>query len=182
MKETIESTMRRFMSDCCVPDSYQGDVIYYLTQPHGLLAGENLKIPVDCIQDVRLSGMIKSCGIQAVLLGDYDNVDHLWLHNVRYTVDRSIWSIGKQGQFASCSYDELTSCLKHRLDIFKEYRGFLNGELTEFNHVRWLVRMSQLSLREEIRYLLKRRRELKRDRRAATAVLNQSLKAGGFNS
>lgn len=182
MRDTVESTLRRFMSDCAIPENYQGDILHYLVQPQGLLVGQDLSVPVDCIQDLRLNGMIRSCGIQAVLLGEYDNLGHIWVHNVRYTVDRSTWSLGNQGQFSSCSYSGLTSCVHHRVEQMREYRNFLQSESTEFRHVRWLVRMSSLRLREEIRYLLKRRREIQRDRRVATAVLNQSLKEGGFNT
>jgi hypothetical protein len=179
LRDTVMSTLRRFMDDCGVPTNYQNDVLRYLTRPHGLLAGENLSRPVDTVTDVRLNEIIRTCGMQAILTGDY--VDHSsgWVANIRYILDKSTWSVGKQGQFSSCSYPELTSCVHHRVLQLREYREFLNTE-TEFNSIRWLVRMSSLSLREEIKYLLKRRREIQRDRRVATAVLNKSLKDSGF--
>lgn len=178
MKDTVAITLRRFMDDCGVPAGFQDDIIHYLQEPQGLLAGADLNTPITCLGDMQLSEMIRSCGIQATLLGDYDGSDHHWITNLNYVIGKSTWSIGKQGQFTSCSYQELTSCVYHRLQSLREYREFLSSG-SEYFQVKWLVRMSMLSVREEVRYLLDARRAFRRDSRVAVAVLRESLKSIG---
>ena len=65
-------------------------------------------------------------------------------------------------QFGSCSYDELTSCVKARVKWIREARLFLGDPLTiKYQHVRGKIRLSVLTNKLEIRSLLVMRRVLK---------------------
>lgn len=65
-------------------------------------------------------------------------------------------------QFGSCSYDELTSCVKARVKWIREARLFLGDPLTiKYQHVRGKIRLSMLTNKLEIRRLLIMRRVLK---------------------
>lgn len=66
-------------------------------------------------------------------------------------------------QFDSCSYAELTSCIKARIEWIRESRQFLRDKNTEvYRHTRATVRLTLLRNKLEIRNLLKMRRVLKR--------------------
>lgn len=66
-------------------------------------------------------------------------------------------------QFNSCSYDELTYCLRHRLEWIRSYRkSQADGVLVEYPNLNASLRLSCIVQQMEIKRLLKMRRVLKR--------------------
>jgi hypothetical protein len=66
-------------------------------------------------------------------------------------------------QFDSCSYNELTMCVKARIKWIKEYDRFLADELSnKYTHIRVSIVLKKLGCQNEIKRLLKMRRVLKK--------------------
>ncbi len=66
-------------------------------------------------------------------------------------------------QFDSCSYEELTYCIKARIKDIREFREFLKDEYSyKYKEVRTSIMFKTLISKSEIRRLLKMRRVLKK--------------------
>ncbi|WP_191556580.1 hypothetical protein [Metabacillus idriensis] len=66
-------------------------------------------------------------------------------------------------QFDTCSYSELTNCVKGRIEGIREYRRFLNDDsVKSYSRIRAKVALSITIEKFEIQRLLKMRRVLKK--------------------
>jgi len=84
-----------------------------------------------------------------------------------------------RNQFDSCSYDELTSCLKARVEWIRESRLFLADPYTlKYEHVRAKTILSMAINADEIRLLLIIRRVLKRSKYRNWDSTNKDLVNG----
>jgi hypothetical protein len=68
-------------------------------------------------------------------------------------------------KFNTCSYDELTDCIRARIEWIREYTQFLHDENSlVYSHLRGVAIARSALYKSEIRRLLKMRRVLKRSR------------------
>ena len=70
-----------------------------------------------------------------------------------------------RNQFDGCSYEELTSCVKARIEWIRECRDFLNDEhCYKYGYLRASTALKILRMEDEIRKLLKMKRVLKKSK------------------
>jgi hypothetical protein len=65
-------------------------------------------------------------------------------------------------KFDSCSYEELTDCIRSRIEWVREYREVLSDpNMKKYSHTRHMIALSLIDNRREIKILLNSRRILK---------------------
>lgn len=68
-------------------------------------------------------------------------------------------------KFHSCSYEELTNCVRFRIQTIRQYRRFLETHsLPGYPDVRFRIKLAILTEEQEIRDLMEMRRMMKRCR------------------
>jgi len=171
-----------FLLHCGAEEEYARRVLTWMSGEMFLVIYPMWDRQVSDFSDLEASEFIKRVAsflsVYEPLLGN----NFLFSVNAKNYLREASTSVSfKDSQFGSCSYYELTENVKHRVKQLREFREFRKSESAElYPSVKWSVVYKSLTIKEEIKYILEKRREMKRDSREARKVLEHSLKMGGF--